>query len=319
MSNALSPSDAGEDAVPSMDPVAAQRWLARPCTQSPWLHDEVGQRMASRLQWFRQTPSSWLDWHPVRGGMAGHLAVRQHYPNIESFLPSPLDSVELSAMKNMAFDASNASTGVRAWWRRLTGSGLPQPLPAGKQVNLLWANMALHQIAQPMAALRTWHQRLATHGMLMFSCLGPDSLREVRQVYARQGWAEPSQSFTDMHDWGDMLVEVGFAEPVMDVETIVLSYASTERLLTDLRAWGRNLHPQRPGGLRGRAWLKQWHDVMLREMPRTPDGQMQLTFEVVYGHAFKPEPRARVAAQTAVSLQDMRQMLGARPPRTGLD
>ena len=40
-------------------------------------------------------------------------------------------------------------------------------------------------------------------------------------------------------------------------------------------------------------------------------GQLKLTFEVVYGHAFKPQPRIGVSAQTVVSLDDMRLALHA--------
>ena len=88
----------------------------------------------------------------------------------------------------------------------------------------------------------------------MFSCLGPDSLRELRAVYAAMGWPAPGHAFTDMHDWGDMLIEAGFAEPVMDMERITLTFPTAQRLLQELQELGANLHPQRFAGLRGRHW-----------------------------------------------------------------
>jgi malonyl-CoA O-methyltransferase len=42
---------------------------------------------------------------------------------------------------------------------------------------------------------------------------------------------------------------------------------------------------------------------------RGSDGKLALTFEIIYGHALKPLPRARVGEQTAVSVDDMRAML----------
>ena len=43
-------------------------------------------------------------------------------------------------------------------------------------------------------------------------------------------------------DWGDMLASNGFAEPVMDMERITLTFETPERLLQELRGLGRNLH-----------------------------------------------------------------------------
>jgi malonyl-CoA O-methyltransferase len=42
---------------------------------------------------------------------------------------------------------------------------------------------------------------------------------------------------------------------------------------------------------------------------------LALTFEIVYGHAYKPAPRLKVSESSAVSLEDMRSMLrGGRNP-----
>jgi malonyl-CoA O-methyltransferase len=108
-----------------------------------------------------------------------------------------------------------------------------------------------------------------------------------------------------MHDWGDMLAAAGFAEPVMDMERIVLTFETPERLLMELRGLGRNLHPERFSGLRGR----QWHAQLLEAVAKMP---LQLTFEVIYGHAFKPAPRLNMRAETVLSLAQMREALSQR-------
>jgi len=175
-------------------------------------------------------------------------------------------------------------------------------------VQMLWANMALHMAADPQALIAQWHRALAVDGFLMFSCLGPDTLRELRGLYRALGWPPPGHEFTDMHDWGDMLVHAGFAEPVMDMERITLTWETPARLLAELRELGANLHPARFAGLRGRGWrarLERELDAALR----TADGRLALTFEIVYGHALKPAPRLRVSDQSAISLQDMRALL----------
>jgi malonyl-CoA O-methyltransferase len=175
-------------------------------------------------------------------------------------------------------------------------------------MEMVWSNMLLHMQADPQQLIRQWQQALAVDGFLMFSCLGPDTLRELRALYAAQGWPPPAHEFTDMHDWGDMLVASGFAEPVMDMERITLNFPTPQRLLQELRELGANLHPQRFAGLRGRRWQRQLERA-LDEQLRGEDGQLALTFEVIYGHALKPLPRARISVHASVPLGDMRTML----------
>jgi len=198
-----------------------------------------------------------------------------------------------------------------AWWSpaRWTGGAAQFGMPP-EPVQMLWANMALHMTADPEALIARWHQALAVDGFVMFSCLGPDTLRELRSAYAEAGWPQPHHQFTDMHDWGDMLVHAGFAEPVMDMERITLSYSSAEKLLDELRELGRNLHVQRFPGLRSPRWKRRLLDILSERLgARSADGRLSLTFEVIYGHAFKPKPKVRLQAETRVSLDQMRAVL----------
>ena len=155
-----------------------------------------------------------------------------------------------------------------------------------------------------------WHALLDTGGFLMFSCLGPDTLRELRQLYSRMDWPAPSHEFTDMHDWGDMLVRAGFADPVMDMERITLTYDTPAALLHELRGLGRNLHVQRFAGLRARAWKKHLEATVHTQLAEESHaGRLALSFEVIYGHAFKPAPRIAMQAQSHVPLEDFKAAL----------
>ncbi len=289
--------------MPGLDAQAARRWQALPRTTSPWLHEEVARRMLPRLQWFRDPPASWLHWEPVLGGLQAHALLRQQLPQA---------TCHVWAQRLAEAQAATAEPGQRSWnplrWRR---SQAPAGLPADEQVGMLWANMALHHEAQPQTLLRHWHGLIRTNGFLMFSCLGPDTLRELRPLYARAGWPAPAHAFTDMHDWGDMLVHSGFAEPVMDMERITLSYSSAEAALQELRSIGRNLSHGRHPGLRGRGWHRQLLQALDQGLPRDDQGCLLLSVEVVYGHAYKPLPRVPVAASQSVSVDDMRALLRA--------
>jgi malonyl-CoA O-methyltransferase len=113
------------------------------------------------------------------------------------------------------------------------------PLAAGA-LDLVWSSLALHWHPQPDRVFAEWRRALRVQGLLMFSCFGPDTLRELRGAFAAAGLAPPVLPFVDMHDFGDMLVGAGFATPVMDMETITVTYGSAEKLLADVRALGGN-------------------------------------------------------------------------------
>ncbi len=287
---------------PTIDPIAAARWHAAAPAASPWLHEEVARRMEGRLQWIREAPSAWCHWDAVRGGLQAHALVRQRYPQAQCFVAETAPSRQPQAIAALA----------APWWSAARWKEGPTrfELPPAGAVQMLWANMALHMAPDPQALMAQWHRALAVNGYLMFSCLGPDTVRELHAMYAQLGWPVPGHAFTDMHDWGDMLVQAGFAEPVMDMERITLTFASAPRLLEELRGLGANLHPQRFAGLRGRRWHARLQQALAQHLaePRQ-DGQLALTFEIVYGHAFKPAPRVPVTPHTAVPLEEMRALL----------
>ena len=146
------------------------------------------------------------------------------------------------------------------------------PLADGS-IDLVWSNMVLHWLADPLAALRELHRVLGAEGLLTFSTLGPDTLKELRGAAG----ARRVHHFIDMHDIGDMLLAAGFGSPVMDMEMIELAYQTPAQLLDDLRASGQTLaRADRARGLHGRAFADKLRAGL----------SGRATFEVVYGHAW---------------------------------
>ena len=278
--------------------------MSRVPAASPWLHEEVARRMAQRLQWFRQQPASWLHWEPANGGLEAHRLLQQQMPQARAGIWSGQ-----AAVAALLQPTESRRSWLPSGWGRSRQAVLAIEPPA--PTDMLWANMCLHLQAHPQTLLRQWQGLVRPQGFLMFSCLGPDSLRELHRLYADLGWHAPSHPFTDMHDWGDMLVQAGFAEPVMDMERIVLTWSTAQAMLDELRDTGRNLHAARPAGLRGRAWRQTLIQAIEERMPRSTDGRLQLTFEIIYGHAYQGEPRRKDPSR--VPLDDMRAML--RRPR----
>ncbi len=290
---------------------ATLRRAAR-AAQPPWLHAEVARRMGERLAVIRLAPQWLIDWWGFSG--AGGAILEALYPKAHRLAIEP---TEVLAMRSRA-------AARRPWWTlqrwrgadvdvlldaaRRPGPAAATELPAGAP--LIWANMMLHTEPDPPALFARWHELLQIEGVIIFSCLGPGTLRELRQLYARLGWPAPTPAFVDMHDLGDMLVRAGFADPVLDQETLTLHWASPQALLAELRTLGVNAAPDRYAGLR----TPRWRERLLDELQSLADadGRLRLSFEIAYGHAFKTAPRVPQGEPTRVSLAEMRALVRSR-------
>lgn len=288
---------------PTIDPRAARRWQQCAPAASPWLHEEVARRMQERLQWICRPPASWCHWDAVRGGLQAHALVAQQFPQADCYV------IETQAT-NQPIAQNALDSG--AWWnpRHWTKKNIRWAMPADTGVDMLWANMALHMSPEPLALMRQWHQALAVNGYVMFSALGPDTAQELHHIYAKAGWPPAGHAMTDMHDWGDMLLQAGFSEPIMDMERIVLTFSSPQRLLAELAELGCNLNPSRFAGLRTPRWQDQLYQALMAlGQQGSEQGQIPLTFEIIYGHAYKIKPTVSVQSESIVGLDDMRAML----------
>jgi malonyl-CoA O-methyltransferase len=104
-------------------------------------------------------------------------------------------------------------------------------------------------------------------------------------------------------------VHAGFADPVMDQEVLRLTWATPASLLTELRSLGGNADRARHAGLRTPRWRARLEAALAERAGA--DGRIALEFEIVYGHAFKPPPRARVAGETRLDAGELQRMARA--------
>ena len=285
-----------------LDAVAVRAALQRMARASaaPWLHAEVARRMAEKLQLILRQPDLVIDWWSGNGASAELLA--QAYPKAQRVLVEP----------DAAWAARSRAQAQRPWWSTERWMGAPVSVlreddAVAGGAGLVWSNMMLHAVVDPVPLIERWQSLLRADGFVMFSCLGPGTLRELRALYEALGWPTPTPAFVDMHDLGDMLVQAGFADPVMDQETLTLRWSSPQALLAELRSLGGNAAPDRFSGLR----TPRWRARLERELSAlaAPDGTIGLSFEIAYGHAFKAAPRLRAGEATTVSLDDMRALV----------
>jgi malonyl-CoA O-methyltransferase len=187
-------------------------------------------------------------------------------------------------------------------------------------IDLVFSNLMLHWHPQPHRVFPEFRRVLADGGLLMFSCFGPDTLAELRSAFRETNVPAAPLPFVDMHDFGDMLVASGFATPVMDAERLTLTFSSARALLREVSMLGGNPRSDRPRGLpsgeRARALLRRLDDR------RDADGRIGLTFEVAYGHAWKPAAaidgrsgRRGADGVASVPLEQVRDALGRRRHR----
>jgi malonyl-CoA O-methyltransferase len=289
-----------------VDSVAARAALARlrRHDELPWLHGEIARRLLERLAPMRATPARIVEWWPGPGG--GDDLLRAAYPRAARVAVEP----------DAAWAARRRTAARRPWWSRGTRAAAVVEESARDEeigrAQLVWANMALAFVVDPPALFARWHALLEVEGLALFSCPGPGTLRELRALYAECGWPAPTPGYVDMHDLGDMLVAAGFADPVLDQETLTLRWRSAEALLAELRQLGGNTAPDRFVGLRTPAWRSRL--VAALGARAAGDGSIALSVEIAYGHGFKPAPRLGGGAPVAVSLDEMRAMV--RRPRS---
>jgi len=198
---------------------------------------------------------------------------------------------------DIALGMLHAAREQSGWWRKLF-SGSKQnalcadieALPlANHSMQLVWSNLAVQWCNDLPATLVELQRVLQPEGLLMFSTFGPDTLKELRAAFHGADNYNHVSRFADMHDIGDMLLAAGFAEPVVDMEYITLTYDDVKAVMQDLRSIGaHNATAGRPQGMMGKT---AWSKVLQNYEALRRDGKLPATFEIIYGHAWKPQPK----------------------------
>jgi malonyl-CoA O-methyltransferase len=247
------------------------------------LQAEVRQRMLDRLDLVKLSPSLVLDAGCGTGHASVALAKRFKQARVVS-LDIAWGMLKLTARQEPILQR----------WLGLSRQSLLcadiEQLPlADATVDLLWSNLAMQWCNDLDAAFSEAHRIMRPEGLLMFSTFGPDTLKELRLASAADPDHVHVSRFIDMHDIGDAIVRAGFTAPVLDVEQFTLTYDDVLGVMRDLKAIGaHNAADGRARGLLGKGFLQQLTDNY--EKFRI-DGKLPATFEVVYGHAWKPTPK----------------------------
>jgi malonyl-CoA O-methyltransferase len=250
---------------------------ARTYDQAAAVATEIRNRLLERLDIVKLQPKAILDLGAGTGQSSKEL--RHRYRGAEV--------IALDLSPGMLAQAERR----QAWLRRFDPViGDAHRLPVkDASVELVFSNLMLEWCHDPDAVFQEIRRVLKPGGLLTFTTLGPDTLRELREGWRKIDPYTRVHRFIDMHDLGDALMRAGLAEPVMDTERLTVTYPDVDTLMKELTASGSsNVAHGRPRGLTTKARLQALRDAVRGE-PRA--GALPVSVEVVYGHAWAGELR----------------------------
>ena len=190
--------------------------------------------------------------------------------------------------------------------RRLFVCGDAERLPlATSAVDLIFSNLAVQWCGQLDSAVREFARALAPGGWLVFSTLGPGTLRELRASWSAVDGHSHVNAFQDVERAAQALSRAGLSDLQVSSETLVWSYTDVFGLMRDLKSLGaHNVTHGRSRGLTGKHRLAAMREAY--EQYRH-DGLLPASYEVVYAHARRSERAPRWFAPHSTQYAEARE------------
>lgn len=239
------------------------------------LQREVADRLIERLDYIRCDPRLILDLGAGTGYCTRALAKRYKKARVLGF--------DLAA--SMLQQARKQS----GWFHRehyAVADAEQLPL-ADNSVDMVFSSLTFQwcDMAHTFAECR---RVLKPGGLLMFTSFGPTTLQELREAWMQVDASVHVHDFQDLRIVGDALVAARLALPVMDTETLTLTYSTVVEVLHDLKMIGAtNASASRQRGLLGRERYSRF--LQAYEVFRQADKRYPASYEIVYGHAWCPD------------------------------
>lgn len=251
---------------------------ARGYDQVAALQRVVGERLLERLDPIKLSPRRIIDLGAGTGRLAAQLARRYGEAEV----------AQLDLAFNMLVESRRRKPLTRRHFLCADAEGMPL---IDACAEFVFSNLMLQWASRLDRALAEARRVLKPEGLILFSTLGPGSLAELRESWARVDDRVHVNAFIDMHDVGDALIRAGFADPVMETEGFTLLYDDGKALMRELQQLGAgNVNQGRRKALTGKRKLQ---GMLAEYETRRRDGSLPATFEVVYGHAWaaaRPAP-----------------------------
>lgn len=158
---------------------------------------------------------------------------------------------------------------------------------APRSFDLVLHMMALHWANDPIGQLVQSRNALRPDGLLLATCLGGQTLHELRSVLAEAeaviagGLSPRIAPMGEIRDLGGLLQRASLALPVADGTSLTVSYANAFHLMHDLRHMGEgNALMHRPRSFTMRNVLTE-AATLYAENFTNDDGRVDATFELI--------------------------------------
>lgn len=252
------------------------------------LQREVADRLLERLDILKMVPDTILDLGSGTGYCSEKLS--QQYPKAR------ITSLDLATAM---VDKTRARFSKWSRFRRAHQfvCGDAESLPfADNSFEMIFSSLTIQWCSDLEKTFSEMKRVLKPGGVVLYTTLGPDTLKELRTSWAAVDEQVHVNTFLDMHDVGDAMLRARLAEPVMDMEQLTMTYDDAMTLMRDLKTLGaHNVNPGRQHGLTAPKKLKAV--MQAYEQFRTADKLLPASYEVVYGHAWRAESENELSQQ----------------------
>ena len=235
-----------------------------------FIYHEIAKRMIDRLDYIKLTPHNILD---IGSGLnidAKNLDDKYQKANIFKL------DIAINMLKQHNKQKGFLGNFLRKNAEYVCANAIELPIKS-QSMDLVWSNLVLPYINNIEGYFKEIRRVLKLNACFLVTGLGVDSLQQLREV----GLA--TYNFPDMHIIGDILVKLGFSNPVTDLEYINLEYTDIAQLITDIRIIGC-------GGILSRAiplTKIEYLNIAQNFAKLTKNGKIPLTIELYYAHAWK--------------------------------
>ena len=244
-----------------------------------FLFREVAGRLAERLGDMRRG----FDLALAFGGQGGALAAAlDGHPRIGRLVQADPSPALLAGARGFRVAADEA-----------------RPPFADARLDLIASLLGLHWVDDLPGALVQMRRALKPDGLLLAALFGAGTLAELRESLATaegaaEGGVGPRVSpFADVRDAGHLLQRAGFALPMVDADTITVTYPDAFALMRELRGMGEaNALRERRKTFTRRATMMAAAEVYTERFGDA-EGRIPATFQVLWLTAWAPDASQR--------------------------
>lgn len=260
---------------------------AKVLDEHDFLFNEVADRLTDRLDDVKRSFPLALDVGCHGGEVAKNLGPRGGIETLIQCDPSPAMTAKAAKAKRETHGVSFAAD--------------EEFLPIKPEsFDLVMSNLSLHWANDLPGALVQIRQALKPDGLFLAAMLGEGTLQELRTALmaaeneVEMGMSPRVSPYATVQDLGALLQRAGFTLPVVDTETITVSYPDMFKLMHDLRGMGET------GAVSGRRKNFTRRDTMMRAaeiyfekfagLDDCGEGRIPATFDIIYLTAWSPHP-----------------------------